>query len=202
MQNFSHFEKKKRQIYREETTETKSNRKQKELGLSDRSIWNLTFGFGHQSNQSINSRKPLQQIKKKSGQIMTREKFCGYLFRVMSRESAINWLMKCDLIPNNSTTLNCSTVCHCRGLSGGCLCSLSTDDHQHRQRHFRSIGFYSFTEIWWQKRNFSDGQRREENVGGNGYQNSIWTQLTTPRSHLLIRNFIFITIDGNDLLQL
>jgi hypothetical protein len=112
MQNFSHFEKKKRQIYREETTETKSNRKQNELGLSDRSIWNLTFGFGHQSNQSINSRKPLQQIKKKSGQIMTREKFCGYLFRVMSRESAINWLMKCDLIPNNSTTLNCSTVCH------------------------------------------------------------------------------------------
>jgi hypothetical protein len=55
-----------------------------------------------------------QQILKKSRQIMTREKLCGYLFRVMRRKSTINWLMKCEVNPNSSTTLNCSTVCHWR----------------------------------------------------------------------------------------
>jgi hypothetical protein len=50
------------------------------------------------TNQST-AENHTKQILKKSGQIMTREKFCGYLCRVMRRKSAINWLMKCEVNP-------------------------------------------------------------------------------------------------------
>jgi hypothetical protein len=125
---------------------------------------------------------------------MTREKLCGYLFRVMRRKSANNWLMKCELNPNKFHHFKL-------------LYSLSSQTSQTQQTTISVDSITSGTLVSNLLQKFKDKTffwrpTTRRKCCRKRPPTFEWTHLTTPRSHLLIRNFIFITIVLFDMLLL